>query len=51
MISDAAKQYFIDLVGLVGLASVCFGAYQIYEPAAPIVGGLSLMAFALMASK
>jgi len=49
--SDSAKQFFLDLIGMAGLGSLCFGAFQIYEPAAPIVGGFFLMVFALKASK
>lgn len=49
--SDAAKQIYLDLIGLLGLGLLCFGTFQVYEPAAPIVGGLSIMAFAFKASK
>lgn len=51
IVSDVAKQVYLDLVGLTGLALCCCGAYRIYEPSAAIVGGVSLMAYAFKASK
>lgn len=36
-----------DAIGIVGAASVVFGVWQIYVPAAYIAGGLILVAVAL----
>ena len=45
------KQLFIDLVGLIGIGSVSYGAWLIYQPSAFIVGGVALVAWAALASK
>ncbi|MCV6612435.1 MAG: hypothetical protein OIF55_16865 [Amphritea sp.] len=44
------KAAAIDLVGLVGLAGIGYGAFLIYEPAAYIVTGACLVAYAVKAA-
>lgn len=41
------KGMMVDLLGLAGLAAICFGVWQIHRPSAYIVGGVIVLAFAL----
>ena len=45
------KQILIDLVGLVGIGSVSYGAWLMYQPSAFIVSGVALVTWAALASK
>jgi hypothetical protein len=43
--------YLWDLLALVGLALILFGAYLVYPPLAPILGGLALLILGLWGSR
>jgi len=45
------RELLVDAVGLLGLGSVCWGCYSIYEPSAYIVGGACLMIFSVKAAQ
>ena len=45
------KQAVNDIVGLVGIALVSYGAWLTYNPAGFIVGGVLLMATAVLVSR
>ena len=46
------KNILVDVVGVVGLGLLAFGAWQVYQPAAPIVVGVLLISWAIkMGSK
>jgi len=44
------KQWLIDLVGLAGVGVFTYGAWLVYQPAAFLVAGALLMAWALLKS-
>lgn len=43
---EPARAVAIELAALCGVASVVYGVWQIYEPAAFVVAGMSLLAIA-----
>lgn len=45
------KQLFVDVVGLVGVASVVWGVNCIHQPAAFIVAGVAMSAWAFVVSR
>lgn len=47
-IAKATPGALVDLVGLGGVGSIAYGAWRVYEPAGFIVGGLLLLAGAIV---
>lgn len=44
------KDFFIDLVGLLGLGSLTYGCWLVYQPSAYIIAGVLLLAYACKAA-
>lgn len=47
-VARAVPGALVDLVGLGGVGSIAYGAWRVYEPAGFIVGGLLLLAGAIV---
>lgn len=48
---NATKNLTVDAIGLGGAAAVSYGTYQIYQPAAYVVGGLAAVIVAWLLGK
>lgn len=44
-------EYLRDAIGLAGVAAITYGAWLIYQPAGFIVGGVLLIAGAILTSR
>lgn len=45
------KQLLVDVIGLLGMGCIVRGAWEVYQPAAWIVGGAALVIWAILASR